>query len=367
MSEIVKVSRRDFLATSALVGGGLILGFYLPGHDIAIAAKSPAAPFAPNAFIRVGHDGVVTFIINHSEMGQGVYTSLPMLIAEELECDWQKVRVEEAPVDPAYNNPAFGMQGTGGSTSTWTEWDRFPKAGATAREMLIAAAAKGWKVDPATCRAENGRVIHKGGKSIGYGELVDKASENAGPQGSGAQEPGSLQDRRQARHRLDSPAKINGTAEFGLDVRFPGMLTAVVAHPPVFGGKVKSFNADKARAIPGVKEVVQIPSGVAVVATGFPAAQKGRAALEIVWDEGEWARLNTPEMVKEYALMAATPGLMARKDGDPDQAYGAVRPETHGRVQRSLPRPCDHGTAQLRRRSAQGRLRHLDRHPGANR
>lgn len=321
MSEIVKVSRRDFLATSVLVGGGLILGFYLPGHDSAIAAKSPAAPFVPNAFLRVGHDGAVTFIINHSEMGQGVYTSLPMLIAEELECDWRKVRVEEAPVDPAYNNPAFGAQGTGGSTSTWTEWDRFSMAGATAREMLIAAAAKSWKVDQSTCRAENGRVIHKGGKSVGYGELVDKAAKMPVPREVALKKPEACKIVGKPRHRLDSPAKINGTAEFGLDVRLPGMFTAVVAHPPVFGGKVKSFKAERAKAVPGVKDVFQVPSGVAVVATGFPAAQKGREALEIVWDEGEWARLNTPEMVKEYALMAATPGNMARKDGDPEQAY----------------------------------------------
>jgi isoquinoline 1-oxidoreductase beta subunit len=321
MSGIVKISRREFLVTSAMAAGGLVLGIYLTGPDAALAARLSSAPFKPNAFIRVGHDGTVTFIINHSEMGQGVYTSLPMLIAEELECDWRKVRVEEAPVDPAYNNPAFGAQGTGGSTSTWTEWDRFSQAGATAREMLIAAAAKRWKVDPATCHAENGRVIHKGGRSIEYGKLVAAAAKMPVPKDVRLKNPEVCKIVGKPRHRLDSPAKINGTAEFGLDVQFPGMLTAVVAHPPVFGGKVKSFNAVKARAVAGVKEVFQVPFGVAVVATGFPAAQKGREALEIVWDEGEWARLNTPEMVKEYALMAATPGVMVRKDGNPDQAY----------------------------------------------
>ena len=194
-------------------------------------------------------------------------------------------------------------------------------AGATAREMLIAAAAKSWKVDQSTCRAENGRVIHKGGKSVGYGELVDKAAKMPVPREVALKKPEACKIVGKPRHRLDSPAKINGTAEFGLDVRLPGMFTAVVAHPPVFGGKVKSFKAERAKAVPGVKDVFQVPSGVAVVATGFPAAQKGREALEIVWDEGEWARLNTPEMVKEYALMAATPGNMARKDGDPEQAY----------------------------------------------
>jgi isoquinoline 1-oxidoreductase beta subunit len=321
MSGIVKVNRREFLATSALVGGGLILGFYLPGADSAFAAKPPAAPFKPNAFVRVGSDGTVTFIVNHSEMGQGVYTSLPMLIAEELECDWRKIRVEAAPVDPVYNNLAFGAQGTGGSTSVRTEWERLSKAGATAREMLIAAAAKSWKVDPATCRAENGRVINGSGKSVGYGDLVDKAAKMPVPGEVALKKPEACKIVGKPQHRLDSPAKINGTAEFGLDVKLPGMLTAVIAHPPVFGGKVKSFKEDRAKAVPGVREVFQVPSGVAVVATGFWAAKKGREALEIVWDEGEWARLNTPEMVKEYALMAATPGIMARKDGDPELAY----------------------------------------------
>lgn len=321
MNDIMKVSRRAFLVTSAMVGGGLILGFYLPGHDSAIAAKSPTTPFTPNAFIRVGTDGMVTFIVNHSEMGQGVYTSLPMLIAEELECDWMKVRVEAAPVDPVYNNLAFGAQGTGGSTSVRTEWERLSMAGATAREMLIAAAAKSWEVDPASCRARKGRVVHKSGRSQSYGKLADRAAKMPVPKYVRLKNPDAWKISGKHRRRLDSPAKVNGTTEFGLDVRLPGMLTVVIAHPPVFGGKVKSFEADKAKAVPGVKEVLQVPSGVAVVATGFWAAQKGREALKIVWDDGEWARLNTSEIAKEYALMAATPGIIARKVGEPDLAY----------------------------------------------
>ena len=320
MNGIINLSRRDFLKTSALAGGGLILGFHLPPGDFVSVATAPAARFAPNAFIRVSRDGAVTFIVNKSEMGQGVYTSLPMLIAEELECDWKSIRVEAAPVDPVYNHTAFGIQVTGGSTSVWSEWERLSKAGATAREMLITAAAKIWKVNPASCRAENGRVIHESGKKLTYGELADKATNVPVPKDVQLKNPGTYKIVGKARHRLDSPAKVNGTAQFGLDVKLPGLLTAVIARSPVFDGKVVSFKADKAKAVPGVKEVVQVPSGVAVVAAGFWAAQKGREALEIVWDEGEWARLSTEGMREEFAKLAQSPGLVSRKEGDPEDA-----------------------------------------------
>jgi len=325
MSEIINLSRRDFLKTGALAGGGLILGFRLPFGDAAKAA-STAAPFAPNAFIRVGRDETVTLIINKSEMGQGVYTSLPMLIAEELECDWKKIRLEAAPVDPAYNHTEWGVQGTGGSTSVRSEWERLSKAGATAREMLIAAAAKAWKVDPASCRAENGRVIDRSGKSLSYGKLADRAAKMGAPKEVRLKNPDTYKIVGKPQGRLDSPAKINGRAQFGLDVKLQGMLTAVIARSPVFGGKVVSFNASKAKSIPGVKEVVQAPSGIAVVASGFWEAQKGREALEIVWDEGKWAFLSTPGMREEFAKLAQNPGLVARKEGNPEQALAnAVR------------------------------------------
>jgi isoquinoline 1-oxidoreductase beta subunit len=324
MSRIEKISRREFLTTSALAGGGLVLGFYLPVNGFAFGDKLLPATFKPNAFIRLGQDGTVTFIVNHSEMGQGVYTSLPMLIAEELECNWQKVIVVAAPVDPVYNNPAFGAQGTGGSTSVRMEWERLAEAGATAREMLIAAAAKYWKVAPETCRAESGQVIQKNGRSLGYGKLAAAAAKMPVPKEVRLKKPEAYKIVGKKRHRLDSSAKINGTAEFGLDVQLPGMLTAVIAHPPVFGGKIKSFTTEKAKAVPGVMDVVQVSSGVAIIASGFPAAQKGREALETVWEEGEWARLNTQEMVTEYARVAATPGIIARKEGKPDLAYSGA-------------------------------------------
>src|SRR5574341_1381828 len=178
MSEIINVSRRDFLKTATLIGGGLILGFSLPlRQTFSETATQPAAPVVPNAFIRIGTDDTVTIIVNHSEMGQGVYTSLPMLVAEELEADWSKVRIEAAPVDPAYDHTLFGMQATGGSTSTWTEWDRLCKAGAAARAMLMAAAAETWQVDKAGCRTEKGQVIHTAsGRQMSYGQLAEKAS-----------------------------------------------------------------------------------------------------------------------------------------------------------------------------------------------
>src|SRR5262245_61245324 len=179
MTEILNLSRRRFLKASALAGGGLVLGVHLPQLSPPVQGqeKAKARPFAPNAFVRVGTDDTVTVIINHSEMGQGVYTGLSMLVAEELDADWSKVRPEAAPVDGAYNHPVFGIQVTGGSTSTWTEWERLRHAGATARAMLVVAAAQTWKVEPATCRTENGQVIHDAsGRKLTYGQLAEDAS-----------------------------------------------------------------------------------------------------------------------------------------------------------------------------------------------
>jgi isoquinoline 1-oxidoreductase subunit beta len=321
MSKFVKVSRREFLKTGALISGGLVIGFHLPFGS---SRAEGAVTFKPNAFLRIGSDGTVTCIINKSEMGQGVYTSLPMLIAEELECDWRKVAVEASPVAPAYNHTVFGpIMVTGGSTSVWSEWERLSKAGAAAREMLIAAAAQKWQVTPASCRAENGRV-HHGSRSLDYGKLAAQAARMPVPQEVRLKEPDQYRILGTPQHRLDSPAKVNGKAEFGIDARFPGMLIAVVAHSPVFGGRVKSVNAAKAKAVLGVKSVVQVPSGVAVVATDYWAAKKGRDALDITWDEGEWGKLSTADMLKEYAEMAGIPGVIARKEGAPDRAYSAA-------------------------------------------
>lgn len=316
MSEIIKLSRRELLKAGALLGGGLVLACHLPlGMRAAQAAGTGI--FAPNAFLRIGSDGSVTVIVNKSEMGQGVYTSLPMLIAEELECDWQQVRVQASPVAPEYNHATYGpIMVTGGSTSVRTEWERLSKAGAAAREMLVAAAAKAWQVKPAACRAQDSMVHGPGGKHLGYGELVEQAALLPVPQ-----EPKLKNAKKHTLlgkpiKRLDSPAKINGTAIFGIDVAAPGMLTAVIARPPVFGGTVKNFDAKKALAVPGVRQVVAVEAGVAVVADSFWPAHKGRELLEIVWDDGQWANIDSPAMHAEYAKLAATPGAQAHSAGD---------------------------------------------------
>lgn len=319
MSEQNTTSRRKFLQTTAAIGGGLVIGFHLPAfakqvRNIGVPA---AENFAPNAFVRIGKDNMITVIVNHSEMGQGAYTSLPMIIADELDADWNNVKFEAAPVDPVYNHPGFGMQGTGGSTSTWVEWDRFRNAGATGRYLLLAAAAQTWNVDPSTLRTEKGFVIHSpSGRKISYGELVDKAATITAPKEVKLKDAKDYKLIGKPIKRLDTPEKIDGSGIFGMDVKIPGVLTAVIARAPVFGGKLKSFNGDKAKAIPGVKEVVQIDRGIAVVANGFWPAKLGRDALEIVWDEGPLSTLDTKAQTKQYADLAKQTGAVAKKEGD---------------------------------------------------
>lgn len=326
MTAVMK--RRAFLKTGAAVGGGLLISLYLPELAQAGTAdvmQPAAATFTPNAFIRIGADESVTIIVGKSEMGQGVYTSLPMLVAEELEADWSKIKVESAPVDAAYNHPAFGIQMTGGSTSTATEWVRMRKAGATGRVMLIGAAAQDWKVSPESLHAEKGFVIHAAtGRRASFGALAAKAAKIDPPKDVVLKDPKDFKLIGKATRRLDTPAKLNGTAEFGLDVKIQGMMTAVVARAPVFGGKVVSFNADKAKAVAGVKSVVQVPSGVAVIASGFWPAKLGRERLEINWDDGPGANLSTTGLREQYSSLAKTPGLVARKVGDAAKALAGA-------------------------------------------
>jgi isoquinoline 1-oxidoreductase beta subunit len=321
MSGIYNMSRRDFLKTGAIIGGGLVLGVSLGDIGRRAIAAGAAEKFAPNAFIRIAPDDTITIIVNKSEMGQGVFTSLPMLIAEELEADMSRIRVEAAPVDPAYNHTEWGIQGTGGSTSVRTSWTQLGKAGAAARIMLIASAAETWKVDPKTCRAEKGFVVHdRSKKRLSYGKLVARASQLVPPKDVTLKDPAKYKIIGKPMKRLDARLKIDGAAVYGIDVAMPGMLTAVVARPPVFGAKVKSLNADKAKAIRGVKTVAQVDSGVAVVADGFWAATLGRDALEVVWDEGPLATLDSEKQRKEYAEMAKKPGAVASKRGDAEAA-----------------------------------------------
>jgi len=320
MNGISKLNRRDMIKSGVTLGGGLILAYYLPCPGAAEAAE-PKPPFAPNAFLRIGTDGLVTVIDNKSEMGQGVYTSLPMIIAEELDCDWQKVRVEPAPVDPAYNHTLFGSQVTGGSTSIRTEWKRQALAGATARAMLVAAAAGIWKINPTTCQTENSKVIHPDGRKLSYGKLAAKAAKLPVPDKVRLKDPSRYTLIGHPVHRLDSPAKINGTAVFGIDVQLPGLLTAVIARPPTFTATLKSFDDKQAKTIPGVRKIVAIPAGVAVVADSFWQAMAGRSTLQVTWDDGTSATLSTDSIRKQYAELATTPGVPARHEGDIKTAF----------------------------------------------
>jgi len=217
-------------------------------------AQTGREPQALNPFIAIGADEKVTVTVNKSEMGQGVYTSLPMLVAEELECEWSQIRVEAAPVDAIYNHTVFGIQLTGGSTSVSSEWERLRKAGAAAREMLITAAASIWEADQSTCRAEKGKVIHQSGKMLTYGQLAARAAALPAPQEVPLKDPSAFKIIGRPLPRLDTPEKVTGKAVFGLDFKNDGALTAVVARSPVFGGKVKSFDAAKAKAVPGSRK-----------------------------------------------------------------------------------------------------------------
>ena len=229
------VSRRQFFKTSAGGAAGLVIGFYLPGRSVlgltqaqeAPAAAAPKLP-SPNAFLRIGSDESVTVLLAHSEMGQGIWTTLPILLAEELECDWSKIRVEHAPAAPAYGHTAYGIQMTGGSTTTWSEFDRYRQVGALAREMLIRAAAEQWGVDPKSCRAANGFVT-QGGKSLSYGKLAAAAQKLSPPASVELKAPKDWKRIGTPTKRLDSPEKVTGRAQFGMDVHFPGLMTAVVA------------------------------------------------------------------------------------------------------------------------------------------
>ena len=315
-----RVSRREFFATAAV--GTLLLGF-----RVGDAAAAPAgADFAPNAFIRIGRNNVVTIIVNKAEMGQGISTALPMLIAEELEIDLRRVKVRAAPVDAAYAHPQAGIQFTGGSQSVATEWDRFRKAGAAAREMLLAPAAQAWGVDRASLRAENGRVLGPGGRVLTYGQLVDRARTQPVPTDPPLKDPSQFKIIGKPTRRLDSREKVSGTATFGLDASVPGMLIAVVARPPVFGATVKSVDEAGAKAVRGVKQVLAVPSGIAVVADSFWSAKKGRDVLVVEWNEGPGATIDTDALEAEYDRLARTPGAPALRRGDADAALaGAAR------------------------------------------
>jgi isoquinoline 1-oxidoreductase subunit beta len=315
-------SRRKFIKDSAALAGGLVIGFYLPIGGRAYAAEAPPKPgkkkiYPPDAFIRIAPDDSITIIVNKSEMGQGVYTSLPMLIAEELEADWSRISVESAPVAAVYNHTSYPMQMTGGSSSVPSSWEQMRRVGAAARVLLIRAAAQQWEVPENECRAGNSMVTHAAsGREASYGTLADVAAELPMPDNVVLKSPKDFKIIGKATKRLDTPAKINGTAQFGLDVYLPDVVTVLIARSPVFGGKVKNYDATEALKVAGVQGVYQVPTGIAVAATGFWPAKTARDLLKIKWDEGPGAALSTPKMIAEYLKLAKRPGAVARKDGN---------------------------------------------------
>ena len=319
MSTNLFSTRRDFLKGSAAATGALVIGFTLPMTSRfaqAAAAATSGAGFAPNAFLRIAPSGQVTVICGLSEMGQGVHMGIASLVAEELDADWKSVKLEQAPVDKAYINPLFGMQATGGSTAIRGHYEPMRKAGAAAREMLVTAAATQWGVDADRCRTQDGRVMGPDGKSAGYGELVAAASKLPVPQNPALKDPKDFRILGKGLTRIDTPSKVNGSAGFGIDVKLPGLLTAVMVHAPVPGAKIVSVDDAAAKAIPGVRQVVQIPQGVAVLAEGYWTALKGRDALDVKWDDGPLGSLSSESISKLLTDATTKPGVVARNEGD---------------------------------------------------
>ncbi len=317
----LQMERRAFLKISVAASSGLLIGLYFPGANKLVAAEEKSASaFMPNAFLRIGTDERVTVIVNHSEMGQGVYTALPMLLAEALDADWSKIGYESAPVDAKYNHPIFGMQITGGSSSVYSGFEQYRNAGAAARAMLIAAAAVQWNADPASLRTESGTVLDGTNRKLSYGQLAEAAAKMTPPAKVTLKDAKAFKLIGTPAKRLDTPEKINGKAVFGIDVKNAGMLTAVVARAPVFGAKVKGFDDSRARNMPGVRKIVPVPSGVAVVADSFWQAKMAREAVRIDWDEGEMHTFSTSQMMQQFREQAKSPGTSVRRDGDPDGA-----------------------------------------------
>ena len=318
-------SRRAFLGGAA-ASGAILIAFRLDLKSPARAAAGPdlsKVPAQPNAFVRIAADDSVTVMIKHLDMGQGNTTGLATILADELDADWSKVRTEFAPADAAlYNNLLMGpVQGTGGSTAIANSWFQLRKAGAAAREMLVTAAAFQWKVPVAEVTVENGVVRHAGSnRQARFGELAASAASLPVPQEPKLKEPGAWRLIGKQASRLDSAAKTDGSAVYSLDIRRPGQVTAVVAHPPRFGGTVKSVDDKAARAVPGVLAVVKIASGVAVIARDTWSAMKGREALKVTWDDAAAESRSSEKILAEYREIAGRPGLVASKAGDPDKA-----------------------------------------------
>jgi isoquinoline 1-oxidoreductase beta subunit len=337
------MSRRHFLVTSVSMGAGLTLGVHLVGCSEKKEAQTQALPeagpgkaggevisnftFEPNAFIRIKPDNTVTLIMKHFEMGQGTYTGLSTLIAEELDAAWEQIQVEAAPADAKlYNNNFWGpMQGTGGSTAIANSYEQMRKAGAAARYMLVAAAAKQWSVPAEEITVQDGVLKHgASSKSASFGEFAEAAAQESVPQEVFLKSPDEFRLIGKTLPRKDSNDKCTGKAIYTQDIKLPGMLTAVVAHPPRFGAIVKAFDATETRKVNGVVNVLQIPTGVAVLAKDFWSALQGRNILKIEWDDSQAFRKSSAQLMDEYKTLARQAGAVARKDGDVDKAMASA-------------------------------------------
>jgi isoquinoline 1-oxidoreductase beta subunit len=336
-------SRREFLklgmTLAAAAGGGLLLGFDVTarGDEVrsfsiggdAIEGSQPGV-FAPNAFVQIDRAGMVTLVMPKVEMGQGIYTSISMLIAEELEVSLSNVTLEHAPPnEKLFFDPLVGPLGgqlTGGSTSIRYAWEPMRRAGATARVLLVTAAAQQWNVDPASCYAEQGEVVHRSSdRRASYGQLADAAAKLPVPKDVTLKMPEQFKLIGRPVKRLDSPSKVDGAAQFGLDVRVPGMLYAVIVNSPVFGGTVASVDDTAAKKVAGVRQVVRVETAVAVVGDHTWAAKRGAAALLVKWNEGDGANVSTQDIITDLARAAERDGALARQDGDDAKAFESAK------------------------------------------
>jgi isoquinoline 1-oxidoreductase beta subunit len=318
-----KLSRREFLTVSAAAGGGMLIAFHLPFAREARAELPKGV--VPNAWIRIAPDSTVTIMSAKSEMGQGVMTSLPMIVADEMDADWSRVRVETAPADRVYADPERGAQFTGGSRSVRKHWDQLRHVGAAVREMLVAAAAQRWGVPADACRTDSGTIVNTvDNRRLTYGELAEAALRLPIPEQPRLKDPKTFKLIGKPVKRVDTPEKVAGTAVFGVDVKLPGMLYASVAQCPEFGGRIASFDDTRARAVPGVRDVVKVDEAtIAVVANTWWQANRGRELLDVTWEKGALATLSSSGISKAMAADAAKPGLVARNDGDVSAALAS--------------------------------------------
>jgi isoquinoline 1-oxidoreductase beta subunit len=322
------ISRRQFLKSTGLASGGLVVAFHLPACGFRGSynnAESIEKPWSPNAFVRIAGDNQITVLVNQAEMGQGVHTSLPMLVAEELDADWSTIAIELAPVTPEYHHAFYGMRSTGGSSSILSSWQPLRNAGAMARILLVNAAAEQWGVDVNTLRTENAQVIHKtSGRTAKYGSLTEYAAGLPTPEKVKLKDPEDFILIGTDVNRIEGSDKVTGKAQYSLDIQLPGMLTAVVAHPPVYGDSVKHYQAEKALKVPGVIKVKAISTGVAVIAKDFWTAKMARDQLQIEWSQGPATGLSTAKLQQQFRELAEQPGTVVEAVGDLDTTLASA-------------------------------------------